>query len=186
MIKNLGAPFAKMRKLHGFNQSDFEGIVSRPTLNRFENGTTEISAYKMFKCLNKMGVTIGEFYAAYCAPKDKPNTYLPVYEFSDLRYKRRKPTKFISYTKGAKEHAYALEVKDAAMNSDMACFPIGSHLIVEPATVASDGDLVIVMKKNQYYFRRYVTGLAIPDNEQFDIIDEPRIVGRVVGATWSM
>lgn len=186
MINNLGVSFARIRKIRKFSQSDFEGIVSRPTLNRFERGNAEMGAKKLVQCLEKMNVNLADLYSLFRAPSETPNTYLPVYEFKDLRYKRRVPTGFITYPQGAKPYAYALEVKDAAMNTEESCFPIGSHLIVEPVASAKDGDLVIVMKKHQYFFRRYVTGLAIPDNERFDIIAEPLIVGRVVGANWSI
>lgn len=184
--KKLGRAFALLRKSRGFNQSDFENISSRPTLNRFENGNAEFSSSKLFHCLEKMEATMADLDAAYHAPKDKPFTSLPAYKFSEMRYPRKQPFTYITYANGATKTSFALEVKDAAMINEVGAYPIGSFLIVEPARTAKDGELVIINKDGVISFRRMVNGKGVPDNALFFTIEKPRIIGRVVGATWTI
>lgn len=178
--------FRELRKSKKFQQDDFQEITSRPWISRFEQGHVELSANKFFACLEKMGVTSADAIAAW-TKLDSPETrtHLPEYDWPSLRTKRRTPIGYQTYPKGASKYAFVLEVKDDSMISLNSAFPIGSKIIVEPATAAKDGDLVIVGKGYQYYFRRWAAGLALADNESYEPIDEPVVVGRVVGALWN-
>ncbi|MCG9785409.1 S24 family peptidase [Vibrio brasiliensis] len=169
-----------------FQQDDFQEIVSRPWVSRFETGTVELSANKFFACLDKMGITGDEAIAAYTKlSTPDTTTYLPEYDWSSLRNKRRTPINFVTYPQGASKYAFVLEVQDDAMISPNSAFPVGSKVIVEPAVSAKDGELVIVGKRYQYFLRRWAAGFALADNESYEPIDEPVVVGRVVGALWN-
>lgn len=178
--------FRELRKSKRFQQDDFQEIVSRPWISRFEQGHVELSTNKFFACLEKMGVTGDDAIAAY-AKLSTPdtNTYFPEYEWEALRSKRRTPIGFVTYPQGASKYAFVLEVKDDSMISPNSAFPIGSKIIVEPSVSAKDGELVIVGKRYQYFLRRWAAGFALADNESYEPIDEPVIVGRVVGAIWN-
>jgi transcriptional regulator with XRE-family HTH domain len=178
--------FREIRKSKKFQQDDFQEILSRPWVSRFEQGHVELSANKFFACLEKMGVTYADAIAAW-TKLDSPETrtLLPEYEWSALRSKRRTPISYEAFPKGASKYAFVLEVKDDSMISPNSAFPIGSKIIVEPTTVAKDGELVIVGKGYRYYFRRWAAGFALADNESYEPIDECMVVGRVIGALWS-
>lgn len=178
--------FRELRKAKRFQQDDFQEIVSRPWISRFETGSVELSANKLFACLEKMGVTGDDAIAAY-AKLSSPdtNTYLPEYDWASLRNKRRSPIGFVTFPQGASKFAFVLEVKDDSMISPNSAFPVGSKVVVEPCVSAKDGELVIVGKRYQYFLRRWAAGFALADNESYEPIDEPVIVGRVVGALWN-
>lgn len=178
--------FTKIRKSKGFKQSEFNGVIGRCGVSRFESGEADLSSSKLVACLERMGATFSDVFAATQNDDPLRKTYLPVYDWTDLRFKRRKATQHVTYPKGASIHAYGLIVRDNSMISNVSAYPVGATLIVEPTAQAKDGDLIIVMKRKIYYFRRYVSGLAIPDNEAHDIIEEPNIIGRVVGVTWTV
>lgn len=177
--------FRSIRKSKKLSQGVFKGIVGRCGVSRFESGTADLSSSKLVRCLELMGATFSDVFAA-TQVQEGLKTYMPVYKWGDLRFKRRKPTHYITYLKGASNYAYALTVKDESMISNVSAFPIGSTIIVEPTGQANDGDLVIVKKRTIYYFRRYVSGFAVPDNNAHEIIEKPIIIGRVVGATWTI
>lgn len=177
--------FRALRKAKKFQQDAFTEIVSRSYISRFETGDAELSTSKYFACLEKMEVTPEDVIAA-TAKLNTPDTYtyLPEYDWASLRNKRRNPVGYVSYPEGASKFAFVLEVKDDSMISSNSAFPIGSKIIVEPVVSAKDGELVIIGKRYQYFFRRWAAGYALADNESYEPIDEPVIVGKVVGVMW--
>lgn len=178
--------FREFRKIKKFQQNAFQEIVSRTWVSRFETGDVDLTVSKYFACLDKMGVTVDDTVAAIAKLKNPDrHTYLPVYDWDSLRNKRRKPTGHVTYAEGASKFAFVLDVKDDSMISENSAFPVGCKIIVEPATSAKDGELVIVGKRYQYSFRRWAAGYALADNESYEPIDEPIVVGRVVGVVWN-
>lgn len=177
--------FRALRKAKKFQQDDFQEIVSRSYISRFETGDSELTSSKYFACLEKMGVTADDVIAA-TAKLNNPDTYtyIPEYDWSSLRNKRRTPTGYVTYPEGASKFAFVLDVKDDSMISTNSAFPVGCKIIVEPAVSAKDGELVIIGKRYQYFFRRWAAGYALADNESYEPIDEPIVVGKVVGVMW--
>ena len=177
--------FRALRKAKKFQQDDFQEIVSRSYISRFETGDSELTSSKYFACLEKMGVTADDVIAATAKLNTPdPYTYIPEYDWSSLRNKRRTPTGYVTYPEGASKFAFALDVKDDSMISTNSAFPVGCKIIVEPAVSAKDGELVIIGKRYQYFFRRWAAGYALADNESYEPIDEPIVVGKVVGVMW--
>lgn len=178
--------FRAFRKAKKFQQDEFQEIVSRSYISRFETGDAELSTSKYFACLEKMGVTPEDVIAA-TAKLNNPDTYtyLPEYDWGSLRNKRRNPIGYVTHPEGASKFAFVLDVKDDSMISQNSAFPIGCKIIVEPATAAKDGELVIVGKRFQYFFRRWAAGYALADNESYDPIDESVVVGRIIGVVWN-
>lgn len=178
--------FRELRKSKKFQQDDFLEITSRPWISRFEQGHVELSANKFFACLEKMGVTSADVITAWTKLNSpETRTYLPEYDWESLRRKRRTPIGYQTYPQGTSKYGFVLEVKDDSMISQNSAFPIGCKIIVEPTTTAKDGELVIVGKGSQYYFRRWAAGFALADNESYEPIEESVVVGRVVGALWN-
>ncbi|CAH6984146.1 Peptidase_S24 domain-containing protein [Vibrio chagasii] len=178
--------FREIRKAKKYQQDGFQEIVSRSFLSRFETGESELTASKFFACLDKMGVTMSDVISATAKLNDPDVcTYIPEFEWNALKTKRRTPKGHVTYAEGASKFAFALEVTDDSMISSNSAFPIGSKIIVEPAVSASDGELVIVGNRQQYFFRRWAAGYALSDNESYAPIDEPIVVGKVVGVIWT-
>ncbi|NGZ17990.1 helix-turn-helix domain-containing protein [Vibrio aestuarianus] len=177
--------FRALRKAKKFQQDEFQEIVSRSYISRFETGDAELSTSKYFACLEKMGVTAEDVVSA-TAKLNNPDTYtyLPEYDWASLRNKRRNAIGYVTFPKGASKFAYVLDVKDDSMISSNSAFPIGCKIVVEPVTSAKDGELVIIGKRYQYFFRRWAAGYALADNESYEPIDEAIVVGKVIGVMW--
>lgn len=179
--------FQQVRKQAGFGQKDFPEIVERSTLSRFESGKAGLNVNKWYALLERMGVSLTDLQIAIHEQKtDGGKLVIPVYEWRDVIKSRKKPVDHIFYEKGAGKYAFSVKVKDESMIRSESAFPVGAYLIVEPTSTAENGDLVLICEGKETYFRRLVAGLGMPDNEGFKIIESPTIIGRVVGATWTV
>ena len=179
--------FKLMRKANHLKQSDFEGIVGLVAVSRFELNKADMTTKKWYSCLKKMGASLVDYQAAMMQAEDENRRfYMPVLDWHSIGKKNVKPSEHIPYLKGASKHAFALKVMDEAMIHPESSYPKGSYIIVEPAAHAQNGETVIVYENRRYYFRRLLAGLAVPDNESYDIIEQPTVIGRVVGATWTI
>ncbi|GEA22330.1 hypothetical protein VH1807_contig00024-0048 [Vibrio harveyi] len=184
-MSNFIKAFKALRKANGLKQSDFEGILGLVAISRFELNKADITSKKWMRCLEKMSASLSDYQAAMMEIEEaEKRFYIPVFDWYSIGKKNAKPIKFIPYFKGAGKHAFALEVMDESMIHPESAYPVGSYIIVEPTAHAENGEPVIVYHQRRYFFRRLLAGLAMPDNEGFEIIDHPTVVGRVVGTYW--
>lgn len=182
----LGEQFKAIRKQRGLTQDAFHQICDRRTLGKFEKNQQMLETGRLIKCLEFMNTSFGEFMAMRNFPDTNLVYSIPVYAWEDMSEGDRTPVDRVLFEQGASTKAYALEVKDRSMISEKSAFPVGSFIIVEPAKNAENDDLVIVRKKDQCHFRRIRDEWRTPDNFAFESVKGGRIIGRVIGAIWSV
>ncbi|CAM3934955.1 helix-turn-helix domain-containing protein [Vibrio aquimaris] len=181
----IGVFFKQARKNHGFKQDQFSGIIDRRTVGRFERGEQNLGTDKLIECLERMGINFGEFMSELNHAQMGLTHSIPVYDWDDLRLKRRTALKHVNYDIGTHEDAFALEMIDHSMIGETDAIPVGAFLIVEPAEDANNDELVIVRKGSEHFCRRVSGEYRKPDNPRFGDIKGGRIIGRVIGVTWT-
>lgn len=185
-MTNIGKLFKQARQLRKINQEDFDGIADRRTIGRFERGEQSLDSARLVACLEKMDMSFGEFMAELNAIEQDLVISVPIHNWQDLRLKRRETLGHITFTNGAPEDAFSLLMQDNSMVGQDSAIPRGAYLIVTPADEAKDDDIVIVKKGDEYLCRRVKGDNRVPDNSMFIPVRGGKIIGRVIGATWSV